>query len=478
MTTISTHNGSKVARQHNIRDKRITVKEPHIDPDGVYEIWGDVDPQQAYEIIFGEAVAQYNDQQPREDRKIRDYYRHICEDAKKHPVYEMIVAVGSSADPIDPETGRDILYRFTAEWPSRNPHLCLVGAYYHADEQGVPHVHLDYIPWADGYTRGPERQTGLVKALGQQGLMKKGRETAQIRWERQENKALETICREYGLEIEHPMADKGVQHLHTTAYKAQQELKQTQQALDAAKADLQVTTVLSALSERLQAPADIPEPLRLNPERKTIFGRVKPATATLRQEDYEQLRQHAADLQTGQAAAGMMSAAAKKMEAAAAETVKNRDAAMEDVVDRRVRGLRYDLQEARESQRKAESMAAAIDNQAKNLVHNLQDLGCEIWDLRQALRLAGIDEQKLLARTKRARDLEEKIRDARLARRVSDMTNQMVKETEFEGKKYLADDLQDIYSCECAAKHLVPDEEYVSHRHRQPAHEHHHGHHR
>lgn len=476
MTTISTHNGSTVAYDHNIRNRAVTDKEKHIDRDGYYAIWRDVQPETAYGILFDEAIEAYNAQQTRSDRQIRNYYRHIKQDAKKHPVYEMIATVGSKADPVDPTMGREILLKFAQGWADRNPHLCLIGAYYHADEDGAPHVHLDYIPWADGYTRGPERQTGLVKALGQQGLTKRGRETAQIQWEKQENKALETICREYGLEIEHPMADKGVKHLETAAYKAQQELKQTQQALDEAKADLQVTTALSGLSERLQAPADIPEPIRSNPERKTIFGRLKPATATLRQEDYEQLRQHAADLQTGQAAAGMMSAAAKKMEAAAAETVKNRDAAMEDAVDRRVRGLRYDLQAARERQREAESRAASIDAQADDLVRSLQDLGCKLWDLQQALRLVGIDEQQLLARTKRARELEEKIRDAKVSRWIAESENKCVVETEFEGKKYLADGLQHIYSQECAAKHLTPAEEYVSHR--QPAHEHHHGHHR
>lgn len=474
MTTISTHNGSKVARQHNIRDKRITAKEPHIDPDGEHAIWHDVDPQKAYEIIFGAAVEKYNAQQTREDRQIRNYYNHICKDVKKHPVYEMIVAVGSSSDPVDPETGRDILYRFTEGWPARNPHLCLIGAYYHADEQGVPHVHLDYIPWADGYTRGPERQTALVKALGQQGLTKHGRQTAQIQWERQENKALEAICREYGLAIEHPMAYKGVQHLHTTAYKAQQELKQTQQALDAAKADLQVTTALSAISGRLQAPADIPEPIRSTPERKTIFGRIKPATATLRQEDYAQLRLQAADLQTGQAAAGMMSTAAEKMAAAAAETIKNRDAAMEDAVDRRVRNLRYDLQKARERQRAAESRAASINAQADELVQTLQNLGCQIWDLQQALRLAGISEKALLDRTKRARELEEKIRDARTARWIANSDNTSVKATEFEGREYLDDELQHIYTRECAAKHLVANEDYVLRRQSPYEHDHEH----
>lgn len=476
MTTISTHNGSTVAYDHNIRNRAVTDKEKHIDRDGYYAIWRDVQPETAYGILFDEAIEAYNAQQTRSDRQIRNYYRHIKQDAKKHPVYEMIATVGSKADPVDPTMGREILLKFAQGWADRNPHLCLIGAYYHADEDGAPHVHLDYIPWADGYTRGPERQTGLVKALGQQGLTKRGRETAQIQWEKQENKALETICREYGLEIEHPMADKGVKHLETAAYKAQQELKQTQQALDEAKADLQVTTALSGLSERLQAPADIPEPIRSNPERKTIFGRLKPATATLRQEDYEQLRQHAADLQTGQAAAGMMSTAAEKMAAAAAETIKNRDAAMEDAVDRRVRNLRYDLQKARERQRAAESRAASYDAQSERVNNYIRDLEREIIDLQNALRLAGISEKALLDRTKRARELEEKIRDAKVARRVSDMTNQCVKETVFEGKKYLADELQYIYSRECAAKHLTPAEEYASHR--QPAHEHHHGHHR
>lgn len=476
MTTISTHNGSTVAYDHNIRNRAVTDKEKHIDRDGYYAIWRDVQPETAYGILFDEAIEAYNAQQTRSDRQIRNYYRHIKQDAKKHPVYEMIATVGSKADPVDPTMGREILLKFAQGWADRNPHLCLIGAYYHADEDGAPHVHLDYIPWADGYTRGPERQTGLVKALGQQGLTKRGRETAQIQWEKQENKALETICREYGLEIEHPMADKGVKHLETAAYKAQQELKQTQQALDEAKADLQVTTALSGLSERLQAPADIPEPIRSNPERKTIFGRLKPATATLRQEDYEQLRQHAADLQTGQAAAGMMSTAAEKMAAAAAETIKNRDAAMEDAVDRRVRNLRYDLQKARERQRAAESRAASYDAQSERVNNYIRDLEREIIDLQNALRLAGISEKALLDRTKRARELEEKIRDAKVARRVSDMTNQCVKETVFEGKKYLADELQYIYSRECAAKHLTPAEEYASYR--QPAHEHHHGHHR
>lgn len=64
------------------------------------------------------------------------------------------------------------MQEFVSTWQERNPNLELIGAYYHADEQGEPHIHLDYIPVAHGYKRGLETQTGLVKALQEQGFEK------------------------------------------------------------------------------------------------------------------------------------------------------------------------------------------------------------------------------------------------------------------------------------------------------------------
>lgn len=64
--TISTHNGSKAHRQHNMRDERVTQKEPHINPNGVHEVWIDEEPKAAYERIFGGALKEYNENQPRE----------------------------------------------------------------------------------------------------------------------------------------------------------------------------------------------------------------------------------------------------------------------------------------------------------------------------------------------------------------------------------------------------------------------------
>lgn len=218
--TISTHNGSAVAREHNIRNPKVVRKEPHIDLNGKFEIWIDEKPSIAYQRLFGKAVEDYNNKQKRTDRKIKDYYQQICNDKKKHTVYEMIVAVGSKENPIDDKTGKAILRQFYEEWTQRNPNLELIGAYYHADEQGVPHIHLDYIPIAHGYKKGLETQTGLVKALGEQGFEKNGKETAQIQWQRRENLYLEELCSSYGIEVDHPCIE-GRQHLKTEEYKLQ-----------------------------------------------------------------------------------------------------------------------------------------------------------------------------------------------------------------------------------------------------------------
>lgn len=226
--TISTHNGSAVAREHNIRNRKVTSKEGHIDPQGKHEIWIDEKPKEAYERLFGSAVEKYNNKQKRADRKITDYYRQICGDKKKHPVYEMIISVGDRSNYADgtlhEQDTRAILREFVDGWQARNPHLTLIGAYYHADEQGAPHAHLDYIPVAHGYKRGLETQSALVKALEQQGFVKDSKETAQIQWERRENAHLESLCLSKGIEVVHPLIE-GRKHIETEMYKATQDLE-------------------------------------------------------------------------------------------------------------------------------------------------------------------------------------------------------------------------------------------------------------
>ena len=234
--TITTHNRPIAHRAHNIRSEKVVAKEPHIDPKGHFEIWHDEEPRDAYKRIFGKYVEEYNERQQRKDRKIKDYYRKICKDKKKNAVYEMIIGVYPKNGELNRDMQRDILKEFVETWQERNPNLELIGAYYHADEQGEPHVHIDYVPVAHGYTRGMRVQNGVVKALKEMGFEKNGKETAQIAWERRENEVLEGICADMCLHVVHPREHR--KHLDTATYKAQQELLTVNQEVDAAYKEL------------------------------------------------------------------------------------------------------------------------------------------------------------------------------------------------------------------------------------------------
>ena len=219
--TISTHNGSKVHQDHNMRNRKVTDKELHINKKGFFEIWENERVRDAYHRLFDKYVVDYNAKQKRSDRQIKDYYKTVKDHHSKHTCYEMIVGVYGE---VNFDNSYEILKEFYASWKERNPNLELIGAYFHADEEGQPHVHLDYIPVAHGYTRGMEVQTGLVKALGEMGFEKDGKRTAQIQWEARENKFLEDLCIKHGLEVEHPREAER-KHLETKKYKLTQEIK-------------------------------------------------------------------------------------------------------------------------------------------------------------------------------------------------------------------------------------------------------------
>lgn len=227
MATISTHNGSAAHRAHNLRVSSVVEKLDHVDPKRPHEIWVDHNLRELYQNLFGAAVEEYNATQLRPDRKITDYYDQVKKSKRQHPVYEMICGVYQ--DDLTDSQCREILREFAEGWRTRNPNLTLAGVYYHADEMGKgPHIHVDYVPVAHGYKRGPKVQTSLTKALEEQGIHgESSRLTAQILWEAQENKALEEICQAHGLTVAHPQAGKGMQHMATEMYKAQQDLEKS-----------------------------------------------------------------------------------------------------------------------------------------------------------------------------------------------------------------------------------------------------------
>lgn len=319
--TIATHNGSQVARQHNLRNPKVIAKEDHIDPNGHFEVWLDEDPKAAYERLFGEAVKAYNEKQTRPDRKITDYYKQICEDKKKKPVYELIIGIyGKKADgtPIcSKNDGKRILRAFTEDWERRNPQLKLCGLYYHCDESvgvngsQVGHVHIDYIPVGENCRHGASVQSSLSRALEQQGFKSQGiNNTAQMQWEARENQFLATLCARAGFEV--VRGKGGTEHLDTNTYKKVKELqelqeKQAELAQDIAKKEkeyeelqdsyetLKAQKSLSQAVMEAYAEEDLQIEVQRTPAKKNpITKQETPAQVTMAEADYLVLKERAA----------------------------------------------------------------------------------------------------------------------------------------------------------------------------------------
>lgn len=221
--TVSAHNGTAVSREHNRRNRAYTQGQDHIDPNGLYEVWIDEPIREAYQRLFGHAQAQYN-AKARPDRQITDYYTKVKASRQQHPAYEIIFTIGNKKAHPDPKVARGILRRHLDDFMRRNPALEVIGAYYHADEQGAPHLHIDYVPVARGYTRGMSTQTGLNRALEQQGTLKDGKLTPQMVFQTREREALKTLCQAKGWGIAEPER-KRQQHIKTQQFKELQELK-------------------------------------------------------------------------------------------------------------------------------------------------------------------------------------------------------------------------------------------------------------
>lgn len=274
MATISTHNGSSVSKRHNERDASVCSKEKHIDLSKPHENWINEDHREAYSRIFGDALDEYNARQKRADRKINDYYDKVSSDKKKHLVYEMIIGVYDPTVPV--EVKKAILREFVDNWKERNPNLELVGAYYHADEQGRdPHVHIDYVPVARGCKRGLAVQNALNKALEQQGFKSKDiHHTAQIMWQRRENDYLETLCRDVGIEVEHDLIKR--EHLDTDLYK-----KSMARSI---KAEKKLESSIDQLKDDLM-PVELTEPAPVKIKKSFFTGK-----KSVSFDDYEQLK--------------------------------------------------------------------------------------------------------------------------------------------------------------------------------------------
>ena len=170
--------------------------------------------REAYDQLFGAAVAEYNSKQKRKDRWVSDYLTDIKNSGNNEkPFYEVVVQIGRKEDTgvlgmdgkisIDAEAAKMILDEYARTFQERNPNLYLFNAVLHMDE-ATPHLHLDYIPVAHGYKTKMHTRNSLTKALQEMGIepATSKLDTETMHWQAREREYLMGMCLERDIEID------------------------------------------------------------------------------------------------------------------------------------------------------------------------------------------------------------------------------------------------------------------------------------
>lgn len=125
--------------------------------------------QDAYRRLFDESVIKYNENQKRNDRKIKNYFDKIYRSKKEKNFYEFIVQVGNQNDQPNQKKCEAILEDFHKMMQKDYPNMAIFNSVIHVDES-TPHLHLDFIPIGEGYKKGLEKRVSMQKALQNLGF--------------------------------------------------------------------------------------------------------------------------------------------------------------------------------------------------------------------------------------------------------------------------------------------------------------------
>jgi hypothetical protein len=250
----------------------------------------------AYEEIFGGAMAEYNAKQRRSDRKIADYFEKlfgtkantmradtvIKNDNKQQSFYEYVVGVGTMHDTgyaSSPEAAKvavECLREYMAGFGERNPQFHVFNAVIHQDE-ATPHLHYDMIPYADGMKKGMTRQQGINKALKQMGYGT-GRQ-AIANFTQSERKVFREICEKHGFEIAEETKGRGqtysCEEYRQTADKNKEEIAEQEAVKSKNQAEIETQNQIIA-DKKTEAESMVdaftPTPTKVE---KTLFGKEK-----------------------------------------------------------------------------------------------------------------------------------------------------------------------------------------------------------
>ena len=156
--------------KHNLRDydnQRELIRTIY----GTNDIVNDV--KQVYLDEFEEARLEYNNNQTREDRKIEDYFKKVC-NSQNDIACEIIIELGYM------DFWNDKEYRFKMvdvyneqikDLIKIVPDFKIANATIHFDEVS-PHMHIVGVPVATNCTRGMKKQVGKSQLFTKESLTK------------------------------------------------------------------------------------------------------------------------------------------------------------------------------------------------------------------------------------------------------------------------------------------------------------------
>ena len=181
-----------------------------------------------YHDLFDDAIKLYNEKQTRNDRKIDNYYEKIRSGKQEKLFHEIILQIGNvddmNAKSENGELAAKVLDEYMQTFQARNPNLKVFSAHLHMDE-ATPHLHIDFVPYTTGSTRGLDTRVSLKQALATQGFKGGSRsETEWNQWVKSEKEQLSQIMTQHDIEWEQKGTNN--EHLSVLDYKKQERVKE------------------------------------------------------------------------------------------------------------------------------------------------------------------------------------------------------------------------------------------------------------
>lgn len=211
------------------------------------------DLHQVYHELFDTAVERYNTKQKRKDRMIDDYYEKIRSGKQEKLFHEIIIQIGDrescGAATEDGELAAKILDEYMKEFQERNPNLRVFSAHLHMDE-ATPHLHIDFVPFTTGSTRGLDTRVSLKKALAAQGFSGGTRsETEWNQWANAEKEALAAVMERHEIAWE----KKGTHEEHLSVL----EFKKKERAAEVAELEEQKLSLETEVLDKKEVKAEL-----------------------------------------------------------------------------------------------------------------------------------------------------------------------------------------------------------------------------